>query len=102
MSNDFDDVAFGALLVVACEHIAASGFPLIKELDDLPIGLQRTLTNEADGIVRRWRGWCSRLVLTCPACGIPFVRTRRQRFCSTKCQSRAYMRDWRAKNRAGR
>src|SRR5262245_44992059 len=32
----------------------------------------------------------------CPGCGRPFVRVTRKRFCSARCQSRSYMREWRA------
>ncbi len=36
----------------------------------------------------------------CPACGKAFVRVTRKRFCSTRCQSRIYMRQLRAAERA--
>jgi predicted nucleic acid-binding Zn ribbon protein len=36
----------------------------------------------------------------CPACGKAFVKVTQKRFCSTKCQSRIYMRQKRADERA--
>lgn len=32
----------------------------------------------------------------CPGCGRPFVKVTRKKFCSAKCQSKVYMRQWRA------
>jgi hypothetical protein len=36
----------------------------------------------------------------CPGCGKAFVRVTQKRFCSTRCQSRIYMRQKRAEERA--
>jgi hypothetical protein len=38
----------------------------------------------------------------CPGCGKAFVRVTQKRFCSTRCQSRIYMRQMRADERAER
>ena len=38
----------------------------------------------------------------CPGCGKAFVKVTRKRFCSTRCQSRIYMRQLRADERAER
>jgi hypothetical protein len=38
----------------------------------------------------------------CPACGKAFVKVTQKRFCSTRCQSRMYMRQLRADERAER
>jgi len=37
-------------------------------------------------------------LLVCPACRRLFVKVTRKEFCSTRCQSRAYMREYRKRN----
>jgi hypothetical protein len=38
-------------------------------------------------------------VLACPECGRLFLKVTKKRFCSTKCQSRVYMRAYRERNK---